>query len=181
MFDTWKIVTNHNERRILVVNGILSEEYKKELRWEDYEAIFIESFFGQASQDYQAIFSIHPLLERSAGLKPIFVTDKLRSKLGIFAEVIDGYADSPTSPSVTNKIEQIYQNRRKMGIVHQGRYQGGDSYTLFSFYDFPEKIQDDSAAFRRVHIRIHHSLYGSFGACRDSGYFFTKALSAKTD
>ena len=80
MFDTWKIVTNHNERRILVVNGILSEEYKKELRWEDYEAIFIESFFGQASQDYQAIFSIHPLLERSAGLKPIFVTDKLRSK-----------------------------------------------------------------------------------------------------
>lgn len=44
MFDTWKIVTNHNERRILVVNGILSEEYKKELRWEDYEAIFIESF-----------------------------------------------------------------------------------------------------------------------------------------
>ena len=41
MFDTWKIVTNHNERRILVVNGILSEEYKKELRWEDYEAIFI--------------------------------------------------------------------------------------------------------------------------------------------
>ena len=49
MFDTWKIVTNHNERRILVVNGILSEEYKKELRWEDYEAIFIESFFGQAS------------------------------------------------------------------------------------------------------------------------------------
>ena len=62
MFDTWKIVTNHNERRILVVNGILSEEYKKELRWEDYEAIFIESFFGQASQDYQAIFSIHPLL-----------------------------------------------------------------------------------------------------------------------
>lgn len=119
MFDTWKIVTNHNERRILVVNGILSEEYKKELRWEDYEAIFIESFFGQASQDYQAIFSIHPLLERSAGLKPIFVTDKLRSKLGIFAEVIDGYADSPISPSVTNKIEQIYQNRRKMGIVHQ--------------------------------------------------------------
>lgn len=52
-------------------------------------------------------------------MKPIFVTDKLRSKLGIFAEVIDGYADSPTSPSVTNKIEQIYQNRRKMGIVHQ--------------------------------------------------------------
>ena len=119
MFASWKIVVNRHERKILVVNGILSAEYKKELHWEDYEAIFIESFFGSASQDYQAIFSIHPLLERSAGLKPFFVTDKLRSKLGIFAEVIDGYADSPTSPSVTNKIEQIYQNRRKMGIVHQ--------------------------------------------------------------
>lgn len=119
MFDTWKIVTNPNERRILVVNGVLPEEYKKELHLKDYEAIFIESFFGQVSQDYQAIFSIHPLLERSAGLKPIFVTDKLRSKLGIFAEVIDGYAASPTSPSVTNKIEQIYQNIQEMGIVHQ--------------------------------------------------------------
>lgn len=119
MFATWKIVTNPNERKILVVNGVLSEEYKKELHLKDYEAIFIESFFEQASQDYQAIFSIHPLLEKSAGLKPFFVTDKLRSKLGIFAAMIDGYADSPTSPSVTNKIEKIYQNIREMGIVHQ--------------------------------------------------------------
>lgn len=72
MFATWKIVTNPNERKILVVNGVLSEEYKKELHLKDYEAIFIESFFGHASQDYQAIFSIHPLLEKSAGLKPFF-------------------------------------------------------------------------------------------------------------
>lgn len=44
MFATWKIVTNPNERKILVVNGVLSEEYKKELHLKDYEAIFIESF-----------------------------------------------------------------------------------------------------------------------------------------
>lgn len=119
MIATWKIVTNDKGRKILVVNGILSDEQKKKLRLEDYEAIYVESFFKQMFQNYHSVFSIHPLMEKSAGLKPIFVTDKLRTKLGILAEVIDGYADSPTSPGVTNKIEKIYQNIQEMGIVHQ--------------------------------------------------------------
>ena len=119
MIGSWKIITNSKGRKILVVNGILSEERKKELCWKDYEAIFVESFFEQVFKNYQSILSVHPLLEKSAGLKPIFVTDKLRSKLGMLAEVVDGYADSPTSSNVTNKIEKIYQNIQEMGIVHQ--------------------------------------------------------------
>lgn len=119
MVATWRIVLNCKERKILVINGILSAEQKKKLHWEDFEAIYIESCFELDMLNHQSIFSIHPLLVSISGLKPFFVTDKLRSRLGILSEVIDGYADSPTSVSVTNKIEKIYRNIDEIGIVHQ--------------------------------------------------------------
>lgn len=72
MFATWKIVTNPNERKILVVNGVLSEEYKKELHLKDYEAIFIESFFEQASQDYQAIFFDSSFIGEKCRIEALF-------------------------------------------------------------------------------------------------------------
>lgn len=130
--DKWELVTNRNERRILVVEGFLSQTDKEGINESDYEAVYIASCSGFDIDHVQAILSVHPLLERKSGLKPVFVTDRLRGRLRMLAELIDGYADGPVAVSVTNKIEKIYKN-----------IQGWD-------FSFPEK-QPDSEEARLVH------------------------------
>lgn len=114
--DKWRLVMNRNERRILVVEDILSPADKEDIKENDYEAVYIASCSGYDIDNVQTILSVHPLLEKKSGLKPIFVTDKLRGRLRMLAELIDGYADGPLAVSVTNKIEKIYGNMQEMNF-----------------------------------------------------------------
>lgn len=117
--DKWKLVTNRNGRSILVVENALSPTDKEAIRESDYEAVYVASCFGFDIDNVQTILSVHPLLERKSGLKPIFVTDKLRGRLRMLAELIDGYADGPNAVSVTNKIEKIYGHIRGLDFSFQ--------------------------------------------------------------
>lgn len=112
--DKWDLVTNRNGRSILVVENALSPADKSVIKENDYEAIYIASCSGFDIDNVQTILSVHPLLERKSGLKPIFVTDRLRGRLRMLAELIDGYADGPDAVSVANKIEKIYENIRRL-------------------------------------------------------------------
>ena len=114
--DKWRLVMNRNERRILVVEDILSPADKEDIKENDYEAVYIASCSGYDIDNVQTILSVHPLLEKKSGLKPIFVTDKLRGRLRMLAELIDGYADGPLAVSVINKIEKIYGNMQEMNF-----------------------------------------------------------------
>ncbi|MCH5238913.1 MAG: hypothetical protein J1F38_01695 [Muribaculaceae bacterium] len=113
---TYKFVTNSRNRRILVVNRLLSPTQIEEIEHEDFDAIFL----NVANRTYEETRMISrwlsPTREGRSFLKPRFGNVDMLNYMRQMADFFDGVCENPLDENFANKIEEIYQNIEKYGI-----------------------------------------------------------------
>lgn len=105
----YKIVHNVNNRRILVIDGILDIDNHNELKADDFDAIFLETVYENEVKNYLAITCVHPIIHVKCWFKPTFLSNSFQNKVGTVKETLDGFAAHPLEVTVTERIEDIYE------------------------------------------------------------------------
>lgn len=113
----YHIVTNANQRRILVVNEPVNVDETPALQFEDFDAIFINVIDSVMDRNMLAIRLASPLLSEKCRFKPCFVTQRLTGWLGKAEVIVDGYAATPHDNSMGRAIEDIYANMRRQNFM----------------------------------------------------------------
>lgn len=113
----YHIVTNRNQRRILVINDVVDVDRTPELQFEDFDAIFINVIDSVMDRNMLAIRLASPLQSEKCRFKPCFVTRRLIGWLGKAQVIVDGYATSPSDNSMARVIEDIYANMRRQNFL----------------------------------------------------------------
>ncbi len=115
--NSYTIVTNVNRRRILVINDVTDIDHTSELSFEDFDAIFINVIDTLMDRNMLAIRLASPLLSEKCRFKPCYVTRRLIGWLGKADIIVDGYAAQPTDNNMTQGIEDIYANMRRINFL----------------------------------------------------------------
>lgn len=113
----YSIVTNRNQRRILVINDVVNVDHTPEIHFEDFDAIFINVIDSIMDRVMLAIRLASPLQSEKCRFKPCYVTRRLTGWLGKAQVIIDGYATSPDDNSMARGIEDIYANMRRQNFL----------------------------------------------------------------
>ena len=113
----YHIVTNANQRRILVVNEPVNVDAEPRLQFEDFDAIFINVIDSVMDRNMLAIRLASPLLSEKCRFKPCFVTRRLEGWLGKAGVIVDGYATTPLDTSMARETEEIYGNMRRQNFL----------------------------------------------------------------
>lgn len=107
----YEIVSNVNQRRILVINDVVDVEKEEDLQFEDFDAIFINTIDSVLDSVMHAIRMASPLQSEKCRFKPCFVTRRLKSWIGYTTDIlVDGYGSNPQDALVAQTIEEIYAN-----------------------------------------------------------------------
>lgn len=117
MNEKYNIITDAKRHRILVINDVVDVDRTPELSFEDFDAIFINVITNLMDRNMLAIRLASPLLSEKCRFKPCYVTRRLIGWLGKAEVIVDGYATLPTDNNVTQGIEDIYANMRRIKFL----------------------------------------------------------------
>lgn len=112
----YHIITNANRRKILVIDDVLDVDRTPDLKFEDFDATYINLMSPLMDRNMLAIRLASPLYSEKCRFKPCYVTRRLEGWLGKAEVIIDGYASSPTSNAMARGIEEIYSNMRSLNF-----------------------------------------------------------------
>lgn len=112
----YEIVTNERGHRILVVNGLLFMEKEKELAYDSFDSIFVNFSDVSSPMNMAVIRKVWPVFFPKCWLKPIFLSGKLKNRVGHYGEIVDGFAHGPLSENMAQKIADILEGIRQSGI-----------------------------------------------------------------
>lgn len=115
--EKYKIITNVNYRRILIISDVVVVDNEPDIYFEDFDAVFIDVVDFVRDRVMLAIRMASPLLSEKCRFKPCFVTRRLHGWLGKDEVIIDGYAVSPTDQAMSHRIEEIYANMRRHNFL----------------------------------------------------------------
>lgn len=131
----YSIITNRKGRHILVMDGMVYIESVDTVRYEDYDATFICYTKGY-SVNTSVIWSLLPMLKSKNWLKPTFLDTQFKDKFSNFADVVDGFADSPLDEDFTHRIEEIEENINNYGISRVREHVKRDEDLFINFCRF---------------------------------------------
>lgn len=126
----YEIVTNECGHRILVVNGLLFMEREKELTYDSFDSIFVNFSDNSSPMNMAVIWKVWPAFFPKCWLKPIFLSGKLKNRVGHYGEIVDGFAHGPLSENMAQKITDILASIRQSGISTEMR----ETYTTEDFF-----------------------------------------------
>lgn len=112
----YEIVTNKNGRKILVINDIVYISDIEEIKYSDFEAIFVNISDPVYEVNRLAIWKVSPILQDKCWLKPIYVNKLLDGRLRMTHYLLDGYAATPFDAIVSDGIEDIYTRIKDLNI-----------------------------------------------------------------
>ncbi len=115
--ERYTIVSNHNRRRILVINHLVDVDTTPELQFEDFDAIFINVMSPIMDRNMLAIRYASPLWSEKCRYKPCYVTERFKGWLGRAEVTVDGYATHPLDHGMAQGIEEIYNNMRSLNFL----------------------------------------------------------------
>lgn len=114
---SYDIVSNHNKRRILVINDVLDVDLEPDLLFEDFDAMYINVMSPIMDRNKLAIRYASPLWSEKCRYKPCFVTERFKGWLGNADVTVDGYATHPLDHAMAQGIEEIYANMRSLNFL----------------------------------------------------------------
>lgn len=114
--EIYKIVTNKNGRRILVVNNLLEVDKCESIQKEDFDAIFINIAHRAYEENRLIVRWTSPIRSSKCFLKPRFATSSLEEFMHFAAYLIDGFCMTPFDDAFADFIENIYTNIEKFKI-----------------------------------------------------------------
>ncbi len=109
--DGFRIYTNSNGRKIAIITKLIDFSDKSYFYYGAFDAVYISM---TNSHLVKAVLKrINPVTCNETSYLPLFVSKRLKGKLGLHDYVIDDFIDNPTTSEVATKIEDII---RKMII-----------------------------------------------------------------
>ena len=114
--DIYKIITNKNGRRILVVNHLIEVDACEQIQSEDFDAVFINIAHRAYEENRLIIRWTSPIRSAKCYLKPRFATSSLKEFMHFAAYLIDGFCMSPFDDAFAEYIESIYGNIAKYSV-----------------------------------------------------------------
>lgn len=117
----YEIVTNTRGHRILVVNSLLYIEKEKELDYHSFDSIFVNFSDISFPMNMAVIWKVWPVFFPKCWLKPIFLSGRLKNRVGHYGEIVDGFAHDPQSETMAQKIADILAGIRQSGISTEMR------------------------------------------------------------
>ncbi|MGN1376220.1 MAG: hypothetical protein ACI4V5_06675, partial [Prevotella sp.] len=110
-----QIITNRYGRRILVLIEPAYIEKIDEIQYEDFDATFV-NFTPGYSVNISIVWSVLPMLKNKTWLKPTFLHSNFKERFMHFADVVDGFAESPLDEEMTKRIEEIEELIENSGV-----------------------------------------------------------------
>lgn len=117
--NIYKIVTNSNGRRILIVNKVLDVDRTPELHDDDFDAIYINIAHRAYEENRLIARWTSPMRVEKCYLKPRFATSSLEEFMHFASYLIDGFCATPFDDRFTDYIEEVYNNLEKFGIKRE--------------------------------------------------------------
>lgn len=114
--EIYKIFTNKNGRRILVVNNLVEVDKCEDLKREDFDAIFINIAHRAYEENRLIVRWTSPIRSSKCFLKPRFATSSLEEFMHFAAYLIDGFCMTPFDDAFADFIENVYTNIEKYNI-----------------------------------------------------------------
>lgn len=114
--NKYKIITNVNGRRILVINELIDIDADDSLSYDDFDAIFIDVVHRSYEMSRLIVRLSSPQRTAKCYLKPRFATTSLEEYLHFAAYLIDGFCSTPLDESFSNFIEAVYANIEKYSL-----------------------------------------------------------------
>ena len=108
MNNSYRIKANPRGRNILIVKGLFSLDSVSDIQSEDFDAIFVEDI-GQSH--YELLFQLQDMSSihgPKSHLKPRFLASTLKSRVGLFKHLVDGFVSTPDDEKMSERIEEIY-------------------------------------------------------------------------
>ena len=112
----YKIVNNVEGRNILVINHYFDVENSPEIQEDKFDIVYLN--IGNMSQNEVGLLleKTSPIFSTKCWMKPRFVQANDLAQMGKMAVLIDGVANSPFDPSVTQRAENIFQQIERLQI-----------------------------------------------------------------
>ncbi len=112
----YKIVSNIEGRNILVINYYFDVENSPEIQEDKFDIVYLN--IGNMSNNEVGLLleKTSPIFSTKCWMKPRFVQASDLSQMGKMAVLIDGVANSPFDPSVTQRAENIFQQIERLQI-----------------------------------------------------------------
>lgn len=109
-----EIKKNPNGRNILVIEGQHNLTRAWDFADQTIDGVLIIT--EMASECIRILMDINPVLTDLTCYKPFFASKKTEGNLRLFAEIVDGYADTVADPAMAEKIEELRQRYKAIGI-----------------------------------------------------------------
>lgn len=112
----YKIVNNVEGRNILVINHYFDVENSPEIQEDKFDIVYLN--IGNMSPNEVGLLleKTSPIFSTKCWMKPRFVQANDLAQMGKMAVLIDGVANSPFDPSVTQRAENIFQQIERLQI-----------------------------------------------------------------
>lgn len=113
--DGFRIYINKSNQKIAVITGLVDFADKSFFYYGAFDAVYINM---DNLHVVKAILKrINPVTCNETSYLPLFVSKKMKGRLGLHDYVIDAFIDNPTTLEVAEKIDEILENIRKRGIL----------------------------------------------------------------
>lgn len=109
-----EIKKNPNGRNILVVEGQHNLARVWDFAEQTIDGVLIIAETG--SECIRVLMDINPVLTDLTCYKPFFASTNTEGSLRLFAEIIDGYADTADDAAMAEKIEELRQRSTEIGM-----------------------------------------------------------------
>lgn len=100
-----QIKTNTYGQRILVIDDVISRDYREHLNYQDFDAVYID--INLPANMEVILKRINPITTNEAVYKPFFAPRPLEGRIGLCDAVIDEYINSIDEHAVLATIENI--------------------------------------------------------------------------
>ncbi len=114
MQKPYEIITNSKERRVLVMYKLIDVELEEEIRYEDFDAIFLPIVFLSTEELRLALQLISPFKSNKCWIKPRFIRTQVNLHLPGMEYVVDGEGTIPTESHISERIEDILKQIKEL-------------------------------------------------------------------
>ena len=132
--DGFRIYTNTYGHRIAIITNFVDFSDKSYFYYGAFDAVYINM---SNSHLVTAILKrINPVTCNETSYLPLFVSKRMKGKLGLHDYVIDDFVDNPTTIEVATKIEDILRNIKERGIIPEDKFINTSSDIFLRIYRY---------------------------------------------
>jgi hypothetical protein len=164
--DGFRIYTNSYGRKIAVITKIVDFSDKSYFYYGAFDAIYIS--MANSHLVKVILKRINPVTCNETSYLPLFVSKRLKGKLGLHDYVIDDFIDNPTTSEVATKMEDIIRNIKERGIMPEDEFINTSSDIFLRIYrykvsrnDFimkPELVEKSATGYSYPLLELFHNL-----------------------